>query len=71
MRTLNYLSRLSEQNLIAPTELHFSDGDVAVRTPALILHNILTHACHHKGQIVSMGRILGYPAPDTDLIQFE
>jgi len=71
MRTLNYLSRLSEQNLIAPTELHFSDGDVAVRTPALILHHILTQAFHHKGQIVSMCRILGYPAPDTDLNQFE
>ena len=31
--TLDYLSRLSEQNLNAPTELHFPDGDVAVRTP--------------------------------------
>jgi uncharacterized damage-inducible protein DinB len=71
MRTLNYLSRLSEQDLIAATELHFSDGDTAVRTPALILHHVLTHAFHHKGQIVSMSRILGYPAPDTDLNQFE
>ena len=71
IRTLNYLSRLSEENLIAPMELRFSDGDVAVRTPALILHHILTHAFHHKGQIVSMCRILGYPAPDTDLSQFE
>lgn len=71
MRTLNYLSGLSEQHLVADTELHFSDGDIAVRTPALILHHVLTHAFHHKGQIVSMCRILGYPAPDTDLNQFE
>lgn len=71
IRTLNYLSRLSEENLIAPMELRFSDGDVAVRTPALIFHHILTHAFHHKGQIVSMCRLLGYPAPDTDLNQFE
>jgi uncharacterized damage-inducible protein DinB len=71
MRTLNYLSSLSEQRLVAATELHFSDGDSAVRTPALILHHVLTHAFHHKGQIVSMCRILGYPAPDTDLNQFE
>jgi uncharacterized damage-inducible protein DinB len=70
-RTLDYLSRLSDQNLVAPTELHFPDGDVAVRTPALIVHHVLTHAFHHKGQIVSMCRILGYPAPDTDLNQFE
>jgi len=71
MRTLNYLSSLSEQRLITATELHFPDGDIAVRTPALILHHVLTHAFHHKGQIVSMCRILGYPAPDTDLNNFE
>jgi hypothetical protein len=28
-----------------------------------------THAFHHKGQIVAMLRILGCPAPDTDLQQ--
>jgi uncharacterized damage-inducible protein DinB len=71
LKTSNYLSDLSEQQLNDETTLHFSDGDTAVRTPALILHHILTHAFHHKGQIVSMCRILGYPAPDTDLNQFE
>jgi uncharacterized damage-inducible protein DinB len=70
-KTLKYLSGLSEQSLNAGTELHFSDGDTAVRTPALILHHVLTHAFHHKGQIVSMCRSLGHPAPDTDLNQFE
>jgi uncharacterized damage-inducible protein DinB len=71
LKTLSYLSTLSEQHLNAGTELHFSDGDTAVRTPALIIHHVLTHAFHHKGQIVSMCRTLGYPAPDTDLNQFE
>jgi len=33
-----------------------------------VLH-VITHAFHHKGQIVAMLRILGYPAPDTDLQQ--
>ena len=70
-KTLNYLSDLTEPDLNAGIELHFSDGDTAVRTPALVLHHVLTHAFHHKGQIVSMCRILGYPAPDTDLNQFE
>ena len=68
--TLAYLSGLSDEQLNADTELHFSDGDKAVRTPALVLHHILTHAFHHKGQIVSMCRILGRPATDTDLNQF-
>jgi uncharacterized damage-inducible protein DinB len=65
-----YLSTLTDQQLNTDTELHFSDGDVAVRTPALVLHHVLTHAFHHKGQIVAMCRALGHPAPDTDLNQF-
>ena len=65
-----YLSTLTDQGLDANTELHFSDGDFAVRTPALILHHVLTHAFHHKGQIVAMCRALGHPAPDTDLNRF-
>jgi uncharacterized damage-inducible protein DinB len=65
-----YLSTLTDEQLNADTELHFSDGDFAVRTPALIFHHVLTHAFHHKGQIVAMCRGLGYPAPDTHVIQF-
>ncbi len=68
--TLAYLSGLTDEQLNADTELNFSDGDKAVCTPALVLHHILTHAFHHKGQIVCMCRILGHPAPDTDLNQF-
>ena len=70
-RTYAYLSNLTNQQLNTDTELHFPDGDVAVRTPALVLHHVLTHAFHHKGQIVAMCRALGYPANDTDLNQFE
>jgi uncharacterized damage-inducible protein DinB len=66
-RTHAYLSDLTDQRLNAETELHFSDGDVAVRTPAHVIHHFLTHAFHHKGQIVAMCRALGHPAPDTDL----
>lgn len=70
-QTHAYLSRLTDQELNSPKELHFWDGDSAVRTPALVLHHVLTHAFHHKGQIVAMCRALGHPAPDTDLSQFE
>jgi uncharacterized damage-inducible protein DinB len=64
-----YLSTLTDQQLEADTELRFSDGDACVRTPAFVLHHVLTHAFHHKGQIVAMCRLLGHPAPDTDLSQ--
>jgi uncharacterized damage-inducible protein DinB len=70
-QTIAYLSRLTEEQLNTGAELHFSDGDTAIRTPALVLHHVLTHAFHHKGQIVAMCRVLGHPAPDTDLNQFE
>jgi uncharacterized damage-inducible protein DinB len=40
-----------------------------LRSPAFIVLHVITHAFHHKGQIVAMLRILGYPAPDTDLQQ--
>jgi uncharacterized damage-inducible protein DinB len=70
-QTLTYLSGLTDRQLNSDTELNFSDGDVATRTPALILHHVLTHAFHHKGQIVAMCRALGHPAPDTDLNHFE
>jgi uncharacterized damage-inducible protein DinB len=69
--TLVYLSGLTDEHLNANTTLHFPDGDTAVRTPALVLHHVFTHAFHHKGQIVAMCRILGRPATDTDLNQFE
>jgi uncharacterized damage-inducible protein DinB len=69
--TDEYLSNLTDQQLNTDAELHFTDGDVAVRTPALVLHHVLTHAFHHKGQIVAMCRALGHPARDTDLNQFE
>ena len=69
--TLAYLDGLSDERLNGNAELHFPDGDTARRTPALVLHHVLTHAFHHKGQIVAMCRMLGHPAPDTDLSQFE
>ena len=70
-RTLAYLSNLTDRQLNSDTELHFPDGDIAVRTPALVIHHVLTHAFHHKGQIVAMCRAVGRPARDTDLNHFE
>jgi uncharacterized damage-inducible protein DinB len=69
-QTMMYLSGLTDQDLNSNVELHFPDGDKAVRTPSFILHHVLTHAFHHKGQIVAMCRALGHPAPDTDLQRF-
>ena len=66
--TSAYLSGLTEQQLNEEITLRSYDGFEITCTPAHVIHHVLTHAFHHKGQIVSMCRMLGYPAPDTDVL---
>lgn len=37
-------------------------------TPLWLFTHTVTHEFHHKGQIVKIGRQLGYIPPDTDLV---
>jgi len=39
-------------------------------TPLAVFTHVLTHEFHHKGQIMAMCRLLGYPPPDTDVSNF-
>jgi uncharacterized damage-inducible protein DinB len=66
--TSAYLSGLTEQQLNEEITLRSYDGFEMTCTPAHVIHHVLTHAFHHKGQIVSMCRMLGHPAPDTDVL---
>lgn len=68
-QTRAYLSKLTDEQLNRDMEIRFPEGDLRVRTPALVLHHVFTHAFHHKGQVVAMCRLLGHPAPYTDLIE--
>lgn len=43
-------------------------GEPLSATPLWLLTHTETHEFHHKGQIVSMARHLGYTPPDTDLV---
>jgi uncharacterized damage-inducible protein DinB len=40
-------------------------------TPLQLFTHVITHEYHHKGQILSMSRQLGYTPIDTDLIRFD
>lgn len=40
-------------------------------TPLWLLTHTETHEFHHKGQIVSMARTLGYVPPETDLRELD
>lgn len=41
-----------------------------IRSPFEIFTHVITHEFHHKGQILIMGRQLGFVPPDTDVIRF-
>lgn len=38
--------------------------------PLELFTHVVTHEFHHKGQLLSMGRHLGYAPVDTDVIRF-
>ena len=38
-------------------------------TPAALFTHVITHEFHHKGQIASMSRHLGYLPPDTAVLR--
>lgn len=65
--TQTYLENLTEEQFNTTLRERPADWGGELRSPAFILLHVITHAFHHKGQIVAMLRILGYPAPDTDL----
>jgi uncharacterized damage-inducible protein DinB len=65
--TLDYLGGLTEELLNTTLAQRPVDWGGELRSPAFILLHVITHAFHHKGQVVAMLRILRYPAPDTDL----
>jgi uncharacterized damage-inducible protein DinB len=44
-------------------------GQTVTATPTTLFTHVITHEFHHKGQILSMGRHLGYLPPDTDVLR--
>jgi len=42
--------------------------NISVGALELFTH-VITHEFHHKGQMMSMGRMLGYTPPDADIIR--
>jgi uncharacterized damage-inducible protein DinB len=67
--TRTYLGDLDEEQLNTTLTERPADWGGELRSPAFILLHVITHTFHHQGQLVAMLRMLGYPAPDTDLQQ--
>ena len=64
-----FLNNFSE-HLNTPLDNMRSGNRRAIATPVQLFTHVITHEFHHKGQIMSMCRILGYIPPDTDIIRF-
>lgn len=49
----------------------FSSKNIPIATNMLaVFTHVITHEFHHKGQIMTMCRLLGHTPPDADVIRF-
>jgi uncharacterized damage-inducible protein DinB len=49
-----------------------SNDEIITVTPNKLLMHTITHEFHHKGQIVTMARQMGYDEiPDSDIFRFD
>ncbi|MGZ3944251.1 MAG: DinB family protein [Mucilaginibacter sp.] len=51
------------------TKTHPRKNQLITTTPLLLFTHVITHEFHHKGQILTMSRLLGYTPVDTDVIR--
>ncbi|RYE37031.1 MAG: hypothetical protein EOP48_29155 [Sphingobacteriales bacterium] len=45
------------------------NGQMVTGSPLKVFTHVITHEFHHKGQLMSMTRLLGSYPPDTDVIR--
>jgi|ERR1700744_1565145 len=62
---LNHFKRLDQ-----PVTNMTNSGMLLTVTPLELFTHMITHEFHHKGQIMTMCRLLGHIPPDTDVIRY-
>lgn len=63
-----FLERFADA-LDEPITNTLSRNRTITATPLELFTHVTTHEFHHKGQVMTMCRLLGYPPPDTDIIR--
>ena len=53
-----------------PIDGTLSRNRKVIATPLEVFTHVLAHEFHHKGQVVTICRLLGHIPPDTDIIRF-
>lgn len=65
-----FISRFAEEWLQAAARpLPNRPGTAPSLTPLQLFTHVTTHEFHHKGQLLTMSRLLGYTPIDTDVIR--
>jgi uncharacterized damage-inducible protein DinB len=64
-----FLKKLNEKMDVAISGTLSRNRQVSA-TPLQLFTHVTTHEFHHKGQIMTMCRLLGHIPPDTDVIRF-
>lgn len=67
----DFLKKYSDNYMIPITNHIARRGITVMLTPLQLFTHVITHEFHHKGQILTMSRLLGYIPADTDSIRFE
>lgn len=65
--TKRFLRGLTPEQTVEVKTFKFHDGTMDLRID-YVVHHILTHEFHHKGQLMMALRTLGYEPQETDLL---
>jgi uncharacterized damage-inducible protein DinB len=66
----SFVGDLSEADLLRPVDYRTIDGTPYAAPLGQLLRHVVNHSTYHRGQVVTMLRQLGRPAPDTDLVVY-
>lgn len=65
-----FLKKYSDDYLQPETKHIARKGITLTLTPLQLFTHVTTHEFHHKGQMLTMSRLLGYIPADTDAIRY-
>jgi uncharacterized damage-inducible protein DinB len=66
----DFLNKYAGNYLQSNTNYIAHKGITMTLTPLELFTHVITHEFHHKGQMLTMSRLLGYIPADTDVIRF-
>jgi uncharacterized damage-inducible protein DinB len=65
-----FLAGLTDEQLAAPLTWTNTRGETRTLPLWQLVMHLVNHATYHRGQVISLLRQMGYPAPSTDLFVY-